>query len=285
MTEEFQEISAEEYQEQYPEDTPEVQEQAKLMGWTPPKKFRGDPDKFIPAHRFVERAEQELPIARGTIKTMERSLKEMQGKIDRQAEVLERFNDHHKKSIVREFERGMAEAQARMELAVEEGDKEAFHIAKDEVDALLKDAPTEDKPAPAEDKPTWGPALTKAWVEENPWYGEDPSMAKYAHECGEFLKGYKPELSGATPESYEAQLKEITKMVKKRFPEQFTNQNRLRASTVDTGERAAGKRDGRKKTFNDLPDVARKEFQSFEAEIKGYKIDDYLALYNGPWRE
>ena len=31
MSEEFQEITAEEYQEQYPEDTPEVQEQAKLM--------------------------------------------------------------------------------------------------------------------------------------------------------------------------------------------------------------------------------------------------------------
>jgi Mg2+ and Co2+ transporter CorA len=74
------------------------------------------------------------------IHKLERSLETMQEKIDRQADVIKNMSEHYSKAVVKEYERGLAEAQARMELAVEEGDVEGYKAAKAEADSLMENA-------------------------------------------------------------------------------------------------------------------------------------------------
>ena len=43
---------------------PEVQAQAEKMGWIPPSRFRGDPERFVDADVYIERGETVLPIVK-----------------------------------------------------------------------------------------------------------------------------------------------------------------------------------------------------------------------------
>jgi hypothetical protein len=39
----------------------ETEQEAKRMGWVEKEKFKGDPDRWVEADKFVERGKNELP--------------------------------------------------------------------------------------------------------------------------------------------------------------------------------------------------------------------------------
>ena len=76
------------------------------------------------------------------------------------------------------------------------------------------------------------------WNEDNPWFGKDTELTEEANLIGEVIKRKQPTLIG------EAFLDEVTKRVKKAYPEKFTNTNRARPSPVEgtTAPKANAKR-------------------------------------------
>jgi len=265
----------------------DVETRAKQMGWAPENEFRGDPDKWVDAETFVGRAENELPIALGTIKTLERNLAKTEKRLKEVGDTLEKFNEYHQTALQKEqakaateYQRGLEEAQERMRDAVRLGDEEMYDDAKAEQDKLIKQAATLDdagKP-PDNGKPKIDKEINRAWVEEHPWFLKNFKMNKFAKECGDFLAQTQPELT------QKEQLTEIAKMVKEEYPDYFSNSNRDKADSVGGGDKTAAPAGGRRRTYNDLPATAKSMCDSFVRDIKGYTKEQYLAQYNGPWK-
>lgn len=261
----------------------EVEAMARRMGHVPLEEFKGDPEKWIEAGEFVKRAVNELPIARGTIKSLNRKLERLEERIAKQSETFEKFNEYHKTALQKTeeeaYNRGLEEAKERLKTAVEEGDVAGAEAAWADAEELRKKKEAVEKePEKKEEKPQLDPEITEKWMAEHKWFSEVPRMGKYAFECGEYLAKTQPKLT------QEQQLEKIAEMVKEEFPEYFENPARKRPGTVDSNRKASGP-GGRKKTYNDLPAEAQRLCDSFMAEIKGYTREDYLKTYNGPWKE
>ncbi len=268
----------------------DIETRARMMGHVPLEEFKGDPEKWIDAETFVKRAETELPIALGTIKTLERKLDRVEKRFTEVTDTLEQFGKYHQTALEREtaksaaeYQRGIEEATAQMRQAAEEGDVDAFDKAKAKSDALIGEAAklTEKSEAGPEGdgKPKIDPEINRQWVEDNSWFVKEFKMHKFAKECGDFLAITQPALKQGE------QLEEIVKMVKEEFPDYFGNPNRKKTPSVDSGDTAASPgRTTRGKGYNDLPSEARTMCDSFCRDIKGYTKEKYLAQYNGPWK-
>jgi hypothetical protein len=288
MTEELQEKEELQSEDYTPEMQAADEKRAARMGYVPKEEFRGDPDKWISAREFIERAEKQLPIALGTIKNLEGKLERMEKKFAGMTDTLEKFNKHHKTALEREtakaageYKRGLEDARTEMRLAMEEGDSEKFDKASKRLDGLLENPPEKLEEAETKidtkfaDQPKFDPKIHNQWVEDNSWFIKEFKMNRFAVECGEFLK--------LTISDQKEQLKEITKMVKEEFPEYFGNPARRKPASVETGDSTASPSGRRKMTVNNLPSVARTMLDQFKRDIKGYKDEDYLAQYAGPW--
>ena len=53
----------------------EIEQKAKAMGWSPQEEFRGDPDKWIDAAKFVARGENIMPILK---ENLDRALEKLE---------------------------------------------------------------------------------------------------------------------------------------------------------------------------------------------------------------
>ncbi len=263
----------------------DVETQARQMGWVSEEEFKGDPEKWNDADIFVKRAETELPIALGTIRTLGRKLEKMERRTEQLNDTLEKFGEYHKTALDREtvraaeeYQRGLNEAQAKMRQAVEEGDLEAFDAAKAKSDDLMKGA-TKLGDTPSQELPKVDPEVNRKWVEENPWFVKDIKMFRFAKECGDFLAMSQPTLK------QKEQLAEIAKMVKEEFPDYFANPARKKPATVGRGDDTASPDNGKgKKGYNDLPAEAKAHCDQFVRDIKGFTKEKYLAQYRGPWK-
>ena len=68
--------------------TPEVQAQAEAMGWIPPTRFRGDPERFIDADAYIKRGEEILPIVKEQNKRLQAELAALRGESSKTAAAL-----------------------------------------------------------------------------------------------------------------------------------------------------------------------------------------------------
>jgi len=57
---------------------PDIERQAKGMGWVPKDKFRGDASKWRPADEYVQRAEEFPQIAKSVIRRYKDTIKRYQ---------------------------------------------------------------------------------------------------------------------------------------------------------------------------------------------------------------
>jgi len=283
--------------------TGSTEARATQMGWLPQEQFRGNPANWVPAETFVRMAEESLPHAKGTIKMMERKMEQqaqvLQEQTDRIAAMqqdMQEFVQVSRGAEARAYEKAKKELMARQQAAKAEGDMPAFVEATEKLDDLIADHPviTGKEPkvgatdakskSPDDEYREWMAAEPTAfddWKAENTWFEEDPDMFAYAQQMDQFLQtkhGFKLGRS--------KRLEELTKLVKKRFPEHFGNTARANGSPVegDTGGRPSS---GGGKTYADLPADAQKQCDKWTGKdgkgekgtISGLTRADYLASY------
>ncbi len=257
----------------------EVEQQARRMGWVPEDEFRGDPDKWIDAESFSKRASQELPIARGTIRTLDRKVGTLEQRIKEMSETFGQFNEYHKLTAQREYERALKSLKKEMRAAADEGDVAKFDAVEGEINSLIesqeKVALKTTEKADAPPGTPGDPQVYEDWKQENTWYEEEPDMGIYAMQTANYLAAAKPNLT------QKQQLEEIAKLVKKKFPDFFGNPKRSTASAVTSGDRYAAPGAGSKgkKGYNDLPPEDKVWCDKFCREIPGFTRDEYMGDY------
>jgi len=250
----------------------EAETKAMRLGWVPQDQFKGDPDKWRPAEEFLDRGMNMMPLLQRDNEKLHRSMTKLERKLEGQSRVFEEFRTFSEGAQKREYERGRAEAEGRLDKAIQEADVAAAQQARRDLAALENDKP---KPVERkeEPKPDIDPDI-QGWMGENPWFNKDATLTAYAGEIFGQLENTNAD------KSKRELLAETKKRVMERFPEKFgINPRREAAASVSSpnGDGGAPKKKG--KTYDDLPADAKKACDKFIRTIPGYTKEKYVADY------
>lgn len=218
---------------------PDVEAEARKMGWTPKDEFRGDPEKWRGADEFVERGRTMLPIVRKTVERQERQIAELRQTITD----LAAYNTKAEKQA---FERALKELKAEQVAAVKAGDADAFVEVDEKIADLHKEA--REKPQIKVPQPGEDPEYLE-WVGRNKWVDTDKEASIYATHYAGYLRESGDKRVGAIF------LDDVAKAVKEKFPDKFKNPRREAPGAVESGAQPAKRGGG--KTYADLPADAR----------------------------
>lgn len=188
--------------------TPEMQAKAEKMGWIPPARYRGEPERFVDADEYVARGEQVLPIVRAQNQRLQEevaSLKANQAALQESLQkantALEEIEERHTVATVKAVEQAKKDLQKRLAEAHDAGDSAAIaEITGLMVDLNASSAEPPKKKEP-ETKPLPQPAVVppelKAWQEANPWFGTDKRKTALALGIAQELRDSGTTLEGA----------------------------------------------------------------------------------------
>ena len=232
---------------------PEVDEatlaEAKRQGWVPQDEYNGPEDRWVDADTFVKKGKEINALLRKDNEFLKREVSEMKT-------TMMEFKKFHAETERRAYDRAMADLRDQKKEAINTGDGDKVLQIDDAIDEL-KQARAIEK---VEVRPSNQPDPTFVqWNEDNPWFGKDTELTEEANLIGEVIKRKQPTLIG------EAFLDEVTKRVKKAYPEKFTNTNRARPSPVE-GTTAPKSNQKGGKGYNDLPPEAKQACQKFEKQ-------------------
>lgn len=213
-------------------ETPDHEAKAREMGWRPKEEFKGDETRWVDAKTFVERAEESLPLAKATIRQLEKKIAGME-------RTFAEFKVHHSKTEQRAYQKAMADLEAQLEAHTEAGDVEGVKATAREITDLTKEMA-----APQENGEP--PEFTE-WKEDNAWFEKDAVMRGAAIAIVDELIA-----DGVT--DIKKQIKEVDKRIRAVFPHKFENPRRKDPAAVE-GAANAPKKAG--KSRSDLPADAR----------------------------
>ncbi len=237
---ESQEGAEEAQEEQAP---PSLEDVASNMGWAPKENWRGDPDKWKPAHEFVQ------------------TTADINSKLSKSVRGLETRLDAMSRTSAAMAERAVAEERSKWEAqfneAVEVGDAKAARQASE----AIKQIETH--------KPQQGPAPeAQAFLERNTWMESDKEAAVWAQtRAGQLAE---QGLSAAK------QLEIVEREAKDFFPQHFKQPDKPKPAPLSKPGNRGGKPRG--KSFATLPKEAQAEALDFEKR-RGVDKEEFAKEY------
>lgn len=246
--------------------------EARELGWVPKEEYKGDPERWKDAQKFVEDGEKILPIVRSQNKRLKDELTAKEAEFAKRLEAIERVTS---KALERQKEQHKAELAAiksQMKSAVEDGDVKTYEALEQKRDALMAAEPKAEDAEPESQQ-----AVMDKWVASNGWYMEDFDLASEAERYSQFVARKNPKISLAD------NLAQTEAHIKAKYPDKFGGQakpapkNAL--SAVDSGGAFPGGRSARK-SYSDLPPEARAACDRFVADgvlTKEAYVKDYFA--------
>ena len=251
------------------------EQHARATGWVPKEEFRGDPRKWRDAGSWNEYADRVLPIARATNKALEEKIAALETELATSKDTLTRITKVQDKFSGDFYDTEVANIEAAIERAVEQGDIPLYRELRTKRDKIVKPEAmkAEEPKAQAE---SIHPEVAQ-WREQNPWFDPEsttPSaMTAYAMAVGNQLAKQNDPIS--LPGNEKAFCQRITETVKKEFPHKFANPNRQRTEIDEPDLRGGeGFSSGNNRDWNHLP-----------PEAKAYCVNVYLKQFPRATRE
>jgi len=182
---------------------PEVQKQAEAMGWIPPTRFKGDPERFVDADVYLKRGEEVLPIVREQNKRLHTELDSLksesaktQAALKAAQTAIEQMEERHTVATQKAVDEARTQLKAQLAAASEAGDHQGVAELTDQLTKMVPEAPAA-KPAAATAPAAFVPPTELVeWNAENPWFGKDKrktalalAIAQEFREAGETGEG------------------------------------------------------------------------------------------------
>lgn len=261
---------------------PEIQAKAEKLGWIPPSRFKGQPEKFVDADVYIERGETVLPIVREQNKRLHSELDALRAESTKTAAALraaqtaiDQIEERHTVETQKAVEQARRQVKAQLAAASEAGDHEGVAELADQLTqlnaAVPATKPVEAPSPPPEFKPD--PELV-AWNEENPWFGQNKRKTSLALGIAQELRDNGETSTGR------AFFEKVAAEVAKELGEQSPRGDKVEGARGGTegGGRSSGK------GYNSLPADAKQacdaEARRFVGEGKKYKtINDWRSRY------
>jgi protein required for attachment to host cells len=257
--------------EKTPEIDPKIEERAKLQGWTPKESFRGDPERWITAKEFVDRADNMMPILKSVNKKYEEKLIALEKELKDQKELTKKMIKIHGKYSKETYDSKVAEIKLKKQQAVEDGDVELYKTLDDQQEKITAPEVVEiEEDTKQQDHPE-----VARWKEENSkWYGQDQELTEYADIIADRMAR-----KGHSYKEYEF-CNSVKEKVMKMFPDKFKNPAASKGSGVDEpGTRGTDTGKGKKKGWGDLDADAKAQCAELVATVPGYTKEKYLKDY------
>lgn len=266
--------------------TPEAQKQAEQMGWIPPTRFKGDPEKFVDADTYIKRGEEVLPIVREQNRRLHTELDALkatqtqtQAALKAAQTAIDQMEERHTVATQKAVTEARETLVQQLAAASEAGDHQGVALLTDKLtqaNAILPEVPVKKEVVVETPAFTPPPELVE-WNKANPWFGTDKrktalalAVAQELREAGE---------TGNGVDFYDKVAAEVDKTLGIQPP---------RGDKVE-GARNGGDGDaaptqGRGKGYNALPSDAKSacdaESRRFVGEGKKYKtIADWRNRY------
>jgi len=230
----------------------QIVEKAQRMGWIPPEQFKGSKDNFVPADKFVQRAEEMMPIMKTQLNKYDEKVQKYESEImglkstlDAQKKTTEKLVKMSKTISERAYEQAKKDLVKQQAQAVSDGDVEKWQALEDQKDKLEKPDPIEMEKEPVQQNPVFD-----QWHQGNDWYLKDSDMTIWAN-------GYAQQIQTQSPTMpYDQVLKTVETKAKEVFSNKFENPSRQQPPAVDSGSGSADVKPN-KKTYNSLPADAK----------------------------
>lgn len=247
-----------------------TQARAEEMGWIPPARYKGDPERFVDAEEFIRRGETILPIVKqrtakleARLRTADEQIQHMQGLLKKNQETMEALERFHTAETARKVEQVRKELKAEIARAGREGDHEALAEATDQLTQLNAKVEESEGDEPQEPKTPTAQAPSPEfleWQEENPWYGKDKRRTSLAIAIGQELRQ-----SGDRSMGREF-MDKVAEEVMKEMP-----LRRAASANPDkvSGGRPNASRGGNGQTYADLPPEAKQACDGWAKDLVG----------------
>lgn len=257
---------------------PEVERQARELGWAPQDNFKGDPEKWVDAKTFLDRGEQVLPIVKATNRRLREDLTkatgrltEMESALQQSQETIAALQEYHETEIKDRVKRTREDLleQLRQAKRDENVDREV-----EVTDALSRlNAAAERSPdktsgpgkAPLDESHkvvdyTQHPDFV-SWSEENSWFGEDVAKTQIAQGVAMTLRRSGDRATGRAflDKVSEGTNKEIQRLTGRAAPSKVEGSR---------GGSSAGGGNGSGKSYHDLPSEAKAACDKFASDTR-----------------
>ena len=244
------------------ETVSEVEQQAMADGWAPKEKWKGPEDQWISAEEFVERGKQLNPILRANNERLKRELEKKNQLHEQELNALrqsaEKFQNFVKEAAERKVQELEAQVQQlRVARAEAQGENDYQRVAKIEdaidqtkvqVQQAKQDAAAPPLPPKAHETPI-DPKL-QAWMDSNPWYGDEKYMEEsdIVTAIGASIRKTHPKISG----------EEWLEMLEERIDERGIRPSKQRKGpSPESGDRSSRANPRGGKTYSNLPAEAK----------------------------
>jgi hypothetical protein len=254
--------------------SPEAQAQAEKMGWIPPSRFKGDPERFIDADAYIERGETVLPIVKEHNRRLEAELAALRSEnqtiaqtLSRAQTAIEEIEERHTVATQKAVERARQEVKAQLAAASEAGDHEGVAELTDQLTRLNVAGEPEKKEEKKEAPAVYTPPPEMAeWNAENPWFGKDEVKTALALGIAQKLRKGGERSVG----------KDFFNLVGEEVNKILGEKEELPTSKVEGARGSGGEGTrGRGKSYADLPKEAREacdtDVRQFVGPTKKYK--------------
>lgn len=251
---------------------PDVEAQARRMGWRPVEEFKGDKTRWVDANEFVRRGTEELPIMRERLRKSDRQIEDMSKQLREASETLVDLTERTRRAEEAAYKRARRELEEEREQAVQSGDMDRFRRVDKDLADLAPPAPapqrqpaTTTQPAPSN---TAHPDAV-AWAQRNPWFYADPTLQAAAQQMHVALMSAEPDLSVA--ENLERVTAGMAQMYPGRVqaPRASGDGDGRRQTVVSRSSITEGRAPRDAKTFESLPKESRDAFKRYEKMIAG----------------
>lgn len=241
---------------------PEVEVQARGMGWVPKEEFRGGEDKWIPAEEFVERGQHIMPILRKNNERLQTGITEVRGEVAGLREALKAsqamvsaLQESHEEDVQERLASAKAALIRELTVAREAGDVPTEVLVQSKIQDLnaqertARERKTDNTNNVVElNQPVESPAY-KAWAADKLWIQQDTYRRAVATALGIELKRERPGLIG---EAFYAALDEKLTQVYS-----ADGGTQRRSKVEEGGGQGGGSGSGAGKRYEDLPADAR----------------------------
>lgn len=270
------------------EVAPEVLSEAKSQGWVEKEHYRGNPNDWVDADKFVERGRQILPILRKNNENLVRDLNHTKEQLKEFREAAEEFKKFQRESYERkaqDYEKRIQEIKESRAQAITDGDGTKVNALDDQLDAAkenLKEAKQAVKDVVStpvvEEVPT-SPAIDptlQVWLDRNTWFGVDKRMTGIVNGIGESLRLEFPTLKG------QPFLEKLDEVLQEEFPNKFGKtapKKGASGSPVESGSGRQGRGSSNAQSYDNLPSDAKAACDKFVKQ-KLMSREEYVSSYD-----
>lgn len=269
----------------------EVQKQAEEMGWIPPSRFKGDPERFVDADVYIKRGEEVLPIVREQNKRLHAELTGVKQQAQQTAAALKAAQDaiaqmeeRHTVATQKAVEDAKRQVKAQLAAASEAGDHDGVAELTDKLVQMNAAETVAPKVAPVVPVQEFkAPPELEEWNAENPWFGTNKRKTALALGIAQELRD-----AGETTQG-RVFFEKVGAEVDKELGVQQPRGDKVEGARNGSGE-GEGRSAGGKKGYASLPADARSacdaESRRFVGEGKKYKTQQewrnrYAEIYFG----